>query len=289
MKLKIIRLMQIKYYNVNGVIVPIEEAVINVKDLGFLRGYSVFDFFRIYKRQRVFIEDHLARLEKSAGILGLAIPYTKEELVTKIVELAEANKMETGGIKIVLTGGYSSNGWLPSAPNFVMIASEIPVYPESMYAKGVKLMTYQYTRETPYTKTTNYLVPITIQKEIEAAEAFDVLYHDGEFISESARSNFFIVNHNGTIITPDKDALQGITRKHVLEVARQHFEVEIRPVTLKEAREAREAFMTSSTKGVLPVRQVDFWRINEGVIGATTKKLRILFQQHIEDYLKVAV
>jgi len=279
----------IKYYNVNGEIVPIEKAVINVKDLGFLRGYSVFDFFRIFKGQPVFIEDHLARLERSTNELGLELPYSKAELVEKIIALAKANQMETGGIKIIITGGYSLDGFLPTKPNFVMLASKLTTYEESVYTKGIKLMAYEYTRETPYTKTTNYLKPISIQKEIKAAEAFDVLYHDGVYISESARSNFFIVNHEGTIITPDKDALEGITRKHVLEVAKKHFKVEIRPLSIKETMAAREAFMTSSTKGVMPVRQVDFWRINKGIIGETTKQLIELFRQHVEEYVGTTV
>lgn len=279
----------IKYYNVNGEIVPIEKAVINVKDLGFLRGYSVFDFFRIYKGQPVFIEDHLARLERSTNELGLELPYSKAELVEKIIALAKANQMEVGGIKIIITGGYSLDGFLPAKPNFVMLASKLTTYEESVYTKGVKLMAYEYTRETPYTKTTNYLKPISLQQEIKEAEAFDVLYHDGVYISESARSNFFIVNQEGTIITPDKDALEGITRKHVLEVARKHFKVEIRPLSIKETMAAREAFMTSSTKGVMPVRQVDFWRINKGIIGDTTKQLMELFRQHVEEYVGTTV
>ena len=279
----------IKYYNVNGAIVPIENAVINVRDLGFLRGYSVFDFFRIYKGQPVFIEDHLARLERSANELGLQLPYSKAELVEKIIALAKANEMDFGGIKIILTGGYSSDGFLPATPNIVMLAGKLPTYDVSLYTKGSKLMAYEYIRETPYTKTTNYLKPISIQQEIEAAEAFDVLYHDGVYISESARSNFFIINHDGTIITPDKDALKGITRKHVLAIARKHFKVEIRPVSIKETMAAREAFITSTTKGVMPVRQVDFWRINKGIIGDTTKQLMELFQQHLEEYVTAVV
>ncbi len=279
----------IKYYNVNGEIVPIEKAVINVKDLGFLRGYSVFDFFRIYKGQPVFIEDHLDRLENSSGKLGLSLPYSREAIIEKIIALAKVNELEFGGIKIILTGGYSLDGFLPTTPNFVMVASTLPTYPASYYTKGVKLMAYQYTRETPYTKTTNYLKPISLQKEIDEAEAFDVLYHDGEFISESARANFFIVNEAGTIITPDRDALRGITRKHVLGIANKHFNVEIRPVSLKEARAAKECFMTSSTKTVMPIRQVDFWRINKGIIGDTTKQIMALFKQHVEDYVTAAV
>jgi D-alanine transaminase/branched-chain amino acid aminotransferase len=265
--------------------VPVDKAVINVKDLGFLRSYSIFDFFRIYKGKPVFIEDHLARFEKSAKSLGLTIPYAKAELTQKIIALAQINDLDKGGIKLVLTGGYSTDGFSPATPNLVMLASYLPTYPDTYYTKGVKLMSYQYVRETPYTKSTNYLIPIKIQQEIKEAEAFDVLYHDGTNISESARSNFFIINEEDTIITPKKDALEGITRKHVLEVAQKHFKVEIRPISLKEAMKAKEAFMTSSTKGIMPVRQVDFWRINKGIIGPVTKQLGALFQQHIEDYV----
>ena len=107
----------IKYYNVNGEIVPTEEAVINVKDLGFLRGYSVFDFFRIYKGRPVFIEDHLARLEHSSEKLGLSLPYSKTEIVEKIINLVKANELESSGIKVILTGGYSLDGYLPTTPN----------------------------------------------------------------------------------------------------------------------------------------------------------------------------
>ena len=139
----------IKYYNVNGVIVPTEEAVINVKDLGFLRGYSVFDFFRIYKGKPVFIEDHMDRLEYSSGKLGLPLPYSRAEIVEKVIALAKANQMEFGGIKIILTGGYSLNGFLPATPNFVMVASTLPTYPESYYTKGCLL----YTSPSPRDRT----------------------------------------------------------------------------------------------------------------------------------------
>ena len=150
-------------------------------------------------------------------------------------------------------------------------------------------MAYQYTRETPYTKTTNYLVPIQIANEIKEAEAMDVLYHDGNYISESARSNFFIFDHNDTLITPDRDALRGITRKQVLAIAKDHFKVEERPLTLKETMAAKEAFITSSTKAIMPVRQVDFWRINKGVIGEHTKKMMRLFEEHLKQYLVESV
>lgn len=275
----------IKYYSINGEITPKENAVIGINDLGFLRGYAVFDFFRVLNGQPVFLEDHLERFHNSANYMGLEIPYSDEVLVEKMQQLIELNGNVDCGIKIMLTGGYSENGYNPTKPNLVMLASYLPTYPESIYTKGIKLMSYQYTRDTPYNKTTNYLVPIQLLKQIKEAEAMDVLYHDGTYISESARSNFFIFDDKGTLITPDKDALEGITRKNILKVARNHFNVEVRPLSLKETMKAKEAFMCSSTKGVLPVRQVDFWRINKHIIGENTKKLSQLFKEHVAAYL----
>ena len=276
----------IKYYNVNGEILPKEKAVIGIDDLVVTRGYGVFDFFRIRKGQPVFIEDHLDRLEYSADKLGLKIPYSREELTDKVLELVIKNELTECGVKVILTGGYSSTGFSPGTPNILMMPSMIPTYPEDYYTKGIKLMSYEYTRETPYTKTTNYLIPIQLRKEIQEAEAMDVLYYDGQYISESARSNFFIFNHDDVLVTPDTNALRGITRKHVLAIAQQHFKVEIRPLSIKETMHAKEAFMTSSTKAIMPVRQVDFWRINKSVIGNNTRKMMRLFQEHIDEYLE---
>lgn len=275
----------IKYYSINGKIVSKEEAVIGIDDLIVTRGYGVFDFFRVFNGKPAFIEDHLDRFQDSADELGLEIPYSREELTAKIKEVVAANEIDKCGVKVILTGGYSSTGFSPGTPNVLMMVSALPTYPASYYTNGIKLMAYQYTRETPYTKTTNYLVPIQIANEIKEAEAMDVLYHDGNYISESARSNFFIFDHNDTLITPDRDALRGITRKRVLAIAKDHFKVEERPLTLKETMAAKEAFITSSTKAIMPVRQVDFWRINKGVIGENTKKMMHLFEKHLEQYL----
>lgn len=275
----------IKYYSINGEIVPKEKAMIGIDDLIVTRGYGVFDYFRVFNGKLAFIEDHLDRFQNSAKELGLEIPYSRAEMTTKIKEIVAANEIDKCGVKVILTGGYSTTGFSPGTPNILMMVSELPTYPDSYYTNGIKLMAYEYTRETPYTKTTNYLVPIQIANEIKEAEAFDVLYHDGTYISESARSNFFIFDHNDTLITPDRDALRGITRKQVLAVAKDHFKVEIRPLTLKETMAAKEAFMTSSSKAVMPVRQVDFWRINKGVIGENTKKIMRLFDEHLKQYL----
>ena len=115
---------------------------------------------------------------------------------------------------------------------------------------------------------------VWLQRKVSEAKAADVLYHDQNFVSEFPRCNVFLVTKNGTVVTPNQFVLQGITRMRVLEIARKDIQVEERPVKLEEIYEAAEMFMTSTTKGVLPVVKADDRIIGGGVPGPITKSLR---------------
>lgn len=98
---------------------------------------------------------------------------------------------------------------------------------------------------------------VWLQSKRVAAGADDILYHQNDFVSESPRSNFFLVTADDKIVTPAENVLTGITRKKVLQLARAQFTVEERAISLDEMREAREVFLTSTTKQILPVAQID--------------------------------
>lgn len=279
----------IKYYSVNGKIVPKEAANLHIHDLSILRGYGVFDYFLVTNRQARFIEDNLDRFENSARLLDMELPVDKATLREQIQELIEINGLKDAAIRLVLTGGYSEDCFTPAVPNLLILEHEAPVYSEDKYEKGIKLMTYQYIRELPEAKTINYVTGIRVLKKQKEAGAMDVLYHDGEFISESARSNFFIVTKDNVIVTPKEGILLGVTRKHLLEAARPHFKIEERPLRLSELADAKEAFLTSATKGAMPVVQVDGMVIGNGEVGVTTRNLNLLFEKHLEAYLGIGI
>lgn len=98
---------------------------------------------------------------------------------------------------------------------------------------------------------------VWLQPKRAEAGADDILYHYNGVISECPRSNFFVVTAENKIVTPAEGVLQGITRKKVLQLAGKHFDVEERAVALDELKTAKEAFITSTTKRILPVAQVD--------------------------------
>jgi branched-chain amino acid aminotransferase len=240
------------YFYLNGDIVPEAQAQLHVSDLGLLRGYGIFDFFRAVDGRPIFMEDHLDRFEHSARKLFLDIPVTRQQLREAILTLIEHNAEPLLGLKMILTGGYSPDGFAPTTPNLFIIAKPF----QFASAQGLKLLLVEHLREMSDVKTLNYLQPIWQIPAMRQAGCQDVLYHHEGRLSELSRSNLFLVK-NETIITPNTDILFGVTRKHTLALARQHFQVEERPVALDELWTADEVFTTGSTKRIIPITEVN--------------------------------
>ncbi len=264
----------IKFYSINGQLVDKETASIKVNDLVISRGFGIFDFLRLIEDKLIFVEDHIDRFYRSAEYMGLEMQCSKSELRQQFDELIKANGLSRSGFKMILTGGYSLDGYAPTTPNLILLQLELKAPSDEQYANGVRLMLHKHVRELAHIKTTNYTVPILQLPHLKNAGYFDVLYYNENQISESSRSNFFIVNQEGSIVTPKEDVLFGITRMHVIDLAKANgFEVIEKNITLDDLKEAKEAFMTSSTKGVLPVSACSDITIADGKAGPVTQSL----------------
>ncbi len=261
----------------NGKILPSENATLHLNDLGLLRGYGMFDYFRTYNGQPFRFDDYWQRFENSAKLLHLTLPVSKAQTAEIITELYQLSGLEDVGIRFLLTGGYAPDSVNVVAPNFAIVCENLPRHNPKDYELGIKLLPYEFVRDLPEIKTTNYLNMIRLAHEIKAQNANDLLYYkDGE-ISELTRSNFFLFKNN-TLVTPNRNILMGITRKTILELVQVHFEVEIRPLRYEELNEADEAFTTSSTKFVMPIVQIGRQQIGNGKVGSRTVKLLEMFQ-----------
>jgi len=278
-------MMMTKYYMINGRLTPAQDASINVTDLGLLRGYGIFDFFVCDQGIPVFFEDHVNRLRNSVQFLGMEVPYSDEAIYQQIVQLTKANGFEKAGLKIIFTGGYSEDGYNPTAPNMIMIQNQFKLAPSHYFTDGIKLVTHDYIREIPDVKTLNYLVPISIRNKLADTKAQDVLYFKDGIVSESSRSNIFIVDQENTVITNEFGVLWGITRKQILNIAKAHYKVEERVISLEDVMNAKEVFLTSSTKGTMGVTKIDDTRIADGKVGKITLHLGELLKQLKEEYI----
>jgi D-alanine transaminase/branched-chain amino acid aminotransferase len=273
-----------EYVNLNGQLVRDTEAKIHVSDLGLRRGYGAFEFFRVLRGVPVFIEDHLERFVNSSQAIGLEVPYSRAELEGFIRELIRVNGFQNAGIQLVLTGGYSEDIFTPGHPNLIIAPIALREYPPALYRQGVKVITHRHVREIPEAKTIAYLTAVKLGPRMKAEGAAEVIYHDGKWVSEGARSSLGLVKE-GVLITAKDGVLPGITRLHALRLAAQLMPVEQRAFTLEELYAADEVFITSSTRGVMPVTRIDDRPVGDGRVGPRVSALVRAFEAHVEEYL----
>jgi len=255
-------------------ILAADDASIHPLDIGLIRGYAIFDFLRTANFKPLFFEAYLNRFIASAQHAHLPLGYTMEELKSIIYELIEKNKLEQGGIRMVLTGGLSANHFSPTTGRLFIFCEDLQMPAAEKYERGVKLVTEEYVRPLSSIKTTNYTFPVWLSAKWKEQAAEDVLYHCAGNISESSRSNIFMVK-SGIVATPKSNILLGITRQNVLILAG---DVEERDISLTEILNADEVFMTATTKRILPVTQIDGVLIKEGIPGPVTRQLMERFK-----------
>ncbi|WP_305981641.1 aminotransferase class IV [Roseivirga thermotolerans] len=268
----------------NGEFLHKEDIHISVDNVGFLRGFGVFEFFKAKGSSPIFIEDHLERLYRSAAGLGLEVPLSKEQFHETVKQLLVKNGMAYSSVKIVLSGGPSTDGFTPGPTEVLILNMPFADLDASVYAQGVSLMLCQYERDFPHIKSLYYANAVALQPEWKKQGHIDVLYYKGEYVSEVSRCNVFMVK-DGVIKTNQEGVLSGITRMHAIEALKNRWPVEIAPLKLKELLSADEVFITSTTKKILPVVKLGDYQIGTGSPGLVSKAALEAFNAYIEDHL----
>ena len=269
-----------KYCYLNGKIVPEDSAHISISDLGILRGYGVFDFLRTYNGKPFYLREHLDRLENSAKLVGLKVPISKQGIDRIINKLLKKNKLNEATVKIIVTGGCSADGLVCDLKQqtIIILVKEIHDCPAELYKKGIKLITFEHQRNNSAAKTIDYITMLKLQNQKQKQKAFEILYINKGVVLEGATSNFFIFKGN-RLITSKNNILAGITRKIIIKLADKNFKVEVRDIKINEIKNADEAFITSTTREVLPVVKINNRKIGNGKVGKNTKLLMELFKK----------
>ena len=275
-----------KYIWVNGKVVPANKPVLLVSDIGFLRGYGVFDFMRTYNGKIFYYHEHYKRFVNSARLLDLKVKVGKKELERIIYKLIKKNGLKEASIRLVISGGPAINGisFDPDKPTFAILIEEIYQLPEKLFKMGAKLMTFDYQRLIPEAKNLNYIWAVKLQQEKVRQGATEILYTSQGKVLECSTSNFFLVK-KGEIVTPKAGILPGITRRIVLELAKDlKLKVKERPIKVSELKTADEAFITATNKYILPIIKIDNHKIGQGVPGPATKLLLAEFEKLTKNY-----
>ncbi len=270
---------------INGKYFKPKEARISVFDLGFTRAYAAFDFLRTYNGKPFYLKEHLNRLLNSAKIIGLKHQYNLKFLENIVFKAFEKSKLKEASIRIYLTGGESKDFLTLSKANLIIIVTPIKNLSEYLYEKGGKLITKTCERILPQAKTTVYTEGLKYLQEAKKRGAIEVLLISlDKKILECTTSNIFVV-FNKKLVTPRNNILLGITRKVVINLAKKvKISVIERDVYLKEIRNADEVFITATNKEILPIVEIDNYKISDKQIGEITKRLREEFKKFVNNY-----
>jgi branched-chain amino acid aminotransferase len=280
--------------NVNGAISDGSQAVVSVFDHGFLYGEGVYEVLRTYGSRPFLLERHLRRLRNSAEMIALGVPLTDEEFSDRLAETINHAARGTPPheaewyIRILLTRGVGELSYDPAScptPSVVIIVKPHAELPVELYSNGVRVIISSIVRNHPDTvnpaiKSNNLLNNALAMQEGFRRGAFEVIMRNfkGELV-ECAQSNFFIVK-NGLVLTPPLSAglLPGITREFLWEVGKMAgIRVSEAPLFDADLFDADEAFLTGTTREVVPIVDVDERKIASGTPGPVTKTLRETF------------
>jgi len=267
-------------------------AVVSVFDRGFLYGDSVFETLRTYGRRPFAAAEHVARLEESARKVFIDLPVGPAELLSELEAACRNWDAPELYLRLMITRGVGALGLDPglaTSPLRVLIVTPLSPPAASVYESGISVVTYGVPRLADHTEASgaklgNYLVAVLATRKAVAAGAREALIVDGSGrVLEGATSNVFWVDADAALCTPPLDAgiLSGITRKHLLEVARELGRpVAERTPTLSELKSAREVFISSSVRELVPVVEVDGQPIGAGRPGPISAELLAAFRAH---------
>jgi branched-chain amino acid aminotransferase len=279
------------FASVNGTIVPAQEARVSVLDNGFAFGDSVYEVMRTYGGQAFEPGRHFRRLRASADRLGIEVGTTDAALLDQVDALLARAGGGESYVRIIVTRGIGDCSYDFSkvqGPTVVMIQKALASYPARHYAEGIRVAAVGVRRNHPSAldpaiKSSNLLNNILAVREAQARGCDEpVLLNQEGFLAEGASTNLFVVT-DGRLLTPPLSTgiLAGITREVVIELVRGlGLPCQELPLHLDDLLDADEAFMTSTTREVVPVRQVDDAAVGDGRPGPRTRRVMDAFRAY---------
>ncbi|MDE2127269.1 MAG: branched-chain-amino-acid transaminase [Armatimonadetes bacterium] len=280
-----------EYVHLNGRLTPFAEASVSIYDHGFLYGDGAFEGIRVYEGNIFRLDDHVARLFRSAKALGIDLKTTRQAITDAIVATVATNRLASGYIRVTVSRGIG----LGLDPSHIDLTPTIAIstnarmrlYAPEMYVNGLDVITAS-TRVPPSVcvdpqikSLGRYVNNIMAKQEaarVGAGEAL-MLNMQGN-VAEATGDNIFVLS-GGVVRTPPthQGALPGITRAAVMDIAGE-FGIEVREqeLTLYDVVNADEVFLTGTAAEIVPVAMCDNRRIGSGVAGDVTKRLMERFQ-----------
>jgi D-alanine transaminase len=269
----------------SGKLLPLEQATVSVLDRGFIFGDGVYELVPVYSRVPFRLDEHLARLERSLGEAKIRNPYSRAQWRAHIYRLIDAQPFEDQGVYFQVTRGVAKRDHAfpkDAEPTVFIMSNPLVNPPRDQVEKGSAAISAQDNRWLRCDIKSISLIGNVLLRQVSAENgaAETILFRDGR-LTEASASNVFIVRR-GVIVSPPKSnlILPGITYDVVTELARANgMPLEFRDVTEAEVRAADEVWVTSSSKEVLAIVELDGKRIGDGRPGPVFRRMHQLYQE----------
>tara|TARA_B100001057_G_scaffold455260_1_gene501649 strand:+ start:720 stop:1571 length:852 start_codon:yes stop_codon:yes gene_type:complete len=278
-------------YYVNGSYLNKADALISVEDRGFNFSDGVYEVIAFNEKKLLNFNKHISRLKKSLGGISIKSPFFNfKSLELIILHLIDLNHLNKGFIYLQITRGSAKRNHLfpkKVKPNVIIFAFSNKNIDNLL--KGVKVGTSEDARWLRCDLKSISLLPNLLEKQ-KAYERglYEIWQKRDSIITEGSTSNAFIVDSSNKILTHPKNnlILGGVTRDCVISLAKKNkILFEEKAFTMNDIKKCKEAFLTSTTVGVLPVIKIDNLIINNKKTGEITKKIINLYNQFLNNQI----
>jgi D-alanine transaminase len=270
----------------NGKFIELKDARISVLDRGFIFGDGVYEVIPVYSRRPFRMQEHLRRLQHSLDAIRLPNPHSPAQWTGLIRKIIDRNDAEDQSVYLQVTRGVAKRDHVfPQGvkPTEFIMSNPLSMPPRSYVERGVACVSavdFRWLRCD--VKSVSLLGNVLMrQRAVDAGAVETIMFRDG-YLTEASASNVFVVA-KGILAAPPKNhlVLPGITYDVVLELANKaRIPLSLREIEEDEVKSADEIWITSSTKEVLPVTQLDGKAVGQGRPGAVFKRMHKLYQEY---------
>ena len=269
----------------NGRFTTTDERILGVEDRGFQFGDAVYEVFKFSGKRPAFLLEHYRRLVEGLREIEIRCPWSESEFADAMGELLRRTSFEDGIVYVQVSRGEAERAhfWPENVEPTAIAYSRRFKFPDAARKDlGIRVITTEDQRwHRCHVKSVNLLGNALAKKQAQRAGADEAILLAEGFVREGASSNFFAVK-NGAIITHplDEHILPGVVRDRVIGLALlSKIRVDERPLREAELFDLDEAFITSTTQGVMPVTEIDGRVIRNGRRGGVSEKLQVAFDE----------
>ncbi|MBN9045240.1 MAG: D-amino-acid transaminase [Rhizobiales bacterium] len=265
----------------NGAFVGENDAKISVFDRGFLFGDGIYEVSAVIEGRLIDNDLHLTRLERSVREIDIVLPLSIQEMRDVQAELIRRNSLHEGVVYIEVTRGEAERDFVYAdgmKPNLVMFTQAKNIVNSASVRDGVRVDLAEDIRwGRRDIKTIMLLAQVMAKKQARIKGYNEVWLVENGFVTEGGSSSAFIITHDDTLVTrPNSRAiLPGCTRRSIIKISEENnLRIEERLFTVEEAKQAKEAFLTSASSLVTPVIGIEDHMIGDGKPGPITRRLQ---------------